>query len=268
VTEVETWIRDPYAIYAKHVLHLKPLNAIEQEAGPPERGNAIHRALERFLNAFPGTLPGDGLDELLRIGKQAFVEMGAGPATLALWMPRFERAARWFVHYQSDRRRRISRSFVEVKGSLSLKSALPFELRGRADRIDLFPDGQAAILDYKSGRAPSKKQMENLLSPQLALEGAMLLEHAFGEIAASGLKEFVHVRLTGGDPPGQEQIADLDANASAAKAGTMLHAMVARYENPATAYVSWALRERVTDKGDYDHLARVLEWSAGDEADE
>ena len=46
--------------------------------------------------------------------------------------------------------------------------------------------------------------METLFSPQLALEGAMLMDRAFGEIAASGLKEFVHIRLTGGDPPGEE----------------------------------------------------------------
>ena len=64
--------------------------------------------------------------------------MGAGPATLALWIPRFDRAARWFVHYEMDRRKQITRSFVEVKGSLQVQSAFGFALRGRADRIDLF----------------------------------------------------------------------------------------------------------------------------------
>jgi ATP-dependent helicase/nuclease subunit B len=265
---VETWIRDPYAIYAKHVLRLKPLKPIEQEAGPGERGSAIHRALENFLIAFPNSLPGNALDELLRMGHQAFVQMGAGPAALALWIPRFERAARWFLHYETDRRKQITRSFVEVKGTLEVQSALGFALRGRADRIDLFDDGRAAILDYKSGRAPSKKQMETLFSPQLALEGAMLMDGAFREIAASGLKEFVHLRLTGGDPPGEELPANLDAGALAIKARELLHSLVARYDDPCTSYPSWKLRERITDRSDYDHLARVLEWSAGGEADE
>ena len=268
VTEVETWIRDPYAIYAKHVLRLKPFKPIEQEAGPGERGSAIHRALENFLIAFPDSLPANALDELLRMGHQAFVQMGAGPAALALWIPRFERAARWFLHYETDRRKQITRSFVEVKGTLEVQSALGFALRGRADRIDLFDDGRAAILDYKSGRAPSKKQMETLFSPQLALEGAMLMDGAFGDIGASGLKEFLHIRLTGGDPPGKAEAANLDAGALAIKAREMLHSLVAQYDDPCTSYPSWKLRERVTDRSDYDHLARVLEWSAGGEADE
>jgi ATP-dependent helicase/nuclease subunit B len=187
---------------------------------------------------------------------------------LALWNPRFERAARWFLHYETDRRKQITRSFVEVKGTLEVQSALGFALRGRADRIDLFDDGRAAILDYKSGRAPSKKQMETLFSPQLALEGAMLMDGAFGDIAASGLKEFLHIRLTGGDPPGKAEAANLDAGALAIKARELLHSLVAQYDDPCTSYPSWKLRERVTDRSDYDHLARVLEWSAGGEADE
>ena len=62
--------------------------------------------------------------------------------------------------------------------------------------------------------------------------------------------------------------AELDADALAVKARELLHSLVARYEDPSTPYVSWKLRERVTDRSDYDHLARVLEWSAGGEANE
>src|SRR5712671_6683713 len=80
VTEIETWLRDPYAIYAKHVLRLRPLDAIDEEPGPRQRGNAIHAALERFLNAFPAALPPDALEHLLRLGDEAFKDAGATPA--------------------------------------------------------------------------------------------------------------------------------------------------------------------------------------------
>ena len=34
VTEIETWLRDPYAIYARHVLKLRPLDPLDAPIGP------------------------------------------------------------------------------------------------------------------------------------------------------------------------------------------------------------------------------------------
>lgn len=267
VTEIETWIRDPYAIYAKHVLKLRPLDPIDQEPGPAERGSAVHRALEQFLKDFPDSLPGEAADELIRLGHAAFVAAGADQAALALWMPRFRRAAEWFVAYERERRKTISRSFVEVKGTLRLPGEFGFALKGRADRIDILHDGRATILDYKTGSAPSDKQIENLLSPQLPLEGAMLLAGAFGEVTPASLAEFVHVRLTGNDPPGLEQIAKVDANISAREARRLLENLVNRYADSSQPYFSRVQPFQMRDAGDYDHLARVLEWWRADEGE-
>jgi ATP-dependent helicase/nuclease subunit B len=260
VTEIEKWIRDPYAIYAKHVLKLKPLDPIDQEPGPAQRGIAIHRVMEQFLKAFPKDLPADALDELLRLGRQSFVETGAGPSVLALWMPRFERAASWFIGFESKRRNAVARSLVEVRGQWRPSSAHEFELHGRADRIDLFPNGSAAIIDYKSGRAPTERQIQHLLSPQLPLEGAMLLAGAIGEIAATSLTEFVHVRLTGGDPAGSAEIPNLDPNQLAAEARRLLQTLIERYDDESEPYRSRVAPFKMRESGDYDHLARVTEW--------
>jgi ATP-dependent helicase/nuclease subunit B len=48
------------------------------------------------------------------------------------------------------------------------------------------------------------------------------------------------------------------------EAWTRLEQLLLHYNDPMTGYLSRALpfREGETD-GDYDHLARVLEWSAG-----
>lgn len=267
VTEIETWIRDPYAIYAKHVLGLRPLDPLDQAPGPAERGVAVHRALERFLRNFANALPADAVDELLRLGREEFVKSGADSPVLALWMPRFERAARWFVDFERERRKKIERSVIEVKGVMPVACSSGFELRGRADRIDMTRPGQASILDYKTGRVPSGKQLESLLAPQLPLEGAMLLAGAFGDLKASSLAEFVHVQLTGGDPPGQECIAKLEANGLAGKALRLLEKLVARYENPGEPYRSRVAPFRVMEAGDYDHLARVREWWDSEEGD-
>jgi ATP-dependent helicase/nuclease subunit B len=268
VTEIETWLRDPYAIYAKHVLRLRPLDAIDEEPGPRQRGNAIHAALERFLTAFPAALPPDAMAHLLRLGQEAFAEAGATEAVLALWTPRFVRAAHWFLAYERGRRNQITKSYVEVKGSLEIPAREKFILRGRADRIDFLADGAASLLDYKTGRVPTDKQIEKPISPQLPLEGAMLLEGALGDHRAASLRKFIHVRLTGAEPPGVECVAELDANALADKAITRLVERVARYDDPAQPYLSRVMPFRKSDEGDYDHLARVREWTLEERLDE
>jgi ATP-dependent helicase/nuclease subunit B len=268
ITEIETWLRDPYAIYAKHVLRLRPLDAIDEEPGPRQRGNAIHAALERFLTAFPAALPPDAMEHLLRLGQEAFAEAGATQAVLALWNPRFARAARWFLAYERGRRNQITKSYVEVKGSLEISAREKFVLRGRADRIDFFAGDAASLIDYKTGRAPSDKQIEKLISPQLPLEGAMLLEGALGDHRAASLGEFIHVRLTGAEPPGEECVVKLNANSLATDAIARLTARVARYDDPAQPYLSRAMPFRRSDEGDYDHLARVREWTLEERLDE
>jgi ATP-dependent helicase/nuclease subunit B len=165
------------------------------------------------------------------------------------------------------RRLQITKSCVEVKGSLEIPAREKFILRGRADRIDFFSGDAASLLDYKTGRVPSDKQIKLLLSPQLPLEGAMLLEGALGDRAAS-LREFIHIRLTGAEPPGLECVAEVDANAKAAEALRRLTARVARYDDPAQPYRSREMPFRMSDEGDYDHLARVREWSLEERLEE
>ena len=48
VTEIEDWLRDPYTIYARHILRLKPLDAVDAEPGAAERGTFIHAAIGDF----------------------------------------------------------------------------------------------------------------------------------------------------------------------------------------------------------------------------
>ncbi|HEY4265603.1 MAG TPA: double-strand break repair protein AddB [Micropepsaceae bacterium] len=262
ITEIETWLRDPYAIYARHVLHLKLLDPIDSEPGPRERGIAVHGALERFLRSFPDALPPDALSHLLSFGDEAFAQAGATPAILALWRPRFERAARWFLRYETERRRHIAKSLVEVKGTLDIAAGGNFTLRGRADRIDVFSDASASIIDYKTGRPPSNPQINTLHAPQLPLEAAMLLRGGFAEHRATSVRELIHVRLTGGEPAGEDFIADVkNVDGLAAKAWQRLTDHVQKFGYETMPYLSRAMPERTTDKGDYDHLARVREWT-------
>src|SRR5690606_20223386 len=59
VTQIQTWMRDPYAIYARHILRLKALDPIDADPGAADKGTIIHAVLDRFLNAYPDRLPGN-----------------------------------------------------------------------------------------------------------------------------------------------------------------------------------------------------------------
>ena len=77
--------------------------------------------------------------------------------------------------------------------------------RTRADRIEQRRDGSYAILDYKTGSTPTEKQVRTGLSPQLTLEGAILRQGGFTEIAGGSISEVAYVALRGGEPAGEQR---------------------------------------------------------------
>src|SRR3546814_1197290 len=56
VTRIETWMGDPYALYAREILHLRPLDPLDADPGAAERGTLVHAALEQFLKRHPKVL--------------------------------------------------------------------------------------------------------------------------------------------------------------------------------------------------------------------
>lgn len=256
VTEIETWLRDPYAIYAKHVLGLRPLDAPDEPIGPLERGRMLHKAVERFIDTYRDGLPDDAVQQLVAIADQVFAENGTPAAALALWRPRFLGAACGFVEVERERRAGIGKSHLEVRGELKLSG---FTLTGIADRIDILKDGSAAILDYKTGAPPSNKQVSELLSPQLPLEAAMLAQDGFG-IGAHIAEALIYLSLAGEKQARNPQYIP-DAKELAAEAVAQLARRIAWFKDADTPYRPRVRPFRTDIPGDYDHLARVKEWS-------
>ncbi|MSO53913.1 MAG: double-strand break repair protein AddB, partial [Rhodospirillales bacterium] len=117
VTQIEVWMRDPYAIYARHVLGLNALDPIDADPTAADYGTVIHDALYAFVKAHPDRLPDDALARLIALGRDAFQPWVGRPVS-AFWWPRFERIAAWFIEHEQERRTQIAQRFAEVKGRL------------------------------------------------------------------------------------------------------------------------------------------------------
>jgi ATP-dependent helicase/nuclease subunit B len=274
VTAIEDWLRDPYTIYAKHILKLEPLDPVDMPLSAADRGSAIHAALGDFTERFADALPDDPAGMLRRIGEKHFAPLMTRPEARALWWPRFLRIASWFASWEMERRINVTGIDSEVRGEIAI--ALPggrqFFLSARADRIERRSDRTFAILDYKTGQPPTDKQVRMGLSPQLTLEAAILRNGGFKGIPAkASVSELTYVRLSGNNPPGEERILQLrrDRNEpplfpddAADEALAKLEALIRRFEDEATAYTSLSMSMWSNRYGSYDDLARIKEWSA------
>jgi ATP-dependent helicase/nuclease subunit B len=272
VTQVETWMRDPYALYAQEILRLRALDPIDADPGLAERGIAIHRALDRFLRAFPEALPADAEARLVALGEAEFGAALERPGLRAFWWPRFLRIARWFVAEETERRQRLAAIRSEPAGKLALPApAGPFLLAAKADRIDLTREGGLVLIDYKTGSVPLSADVELGFSPQLPLEAAIAETGGFDGIAAAPAAALEYWHLTGGDPPGRAVTPAKDGDAlrqliDGAVAG--LRDLVARFDDPRTPYRAVPRPEKAPRYSDYAHLARIKEWSIAGEGGE
>ena len=59
MTEIETWLRDPYAIYARHVLKLTKLRPLDEATDAADYGSLVHAGLHHFLAEFGTRWPAD-----------------------------------------------------------------------------------------------------------------------------------------------------------------------------------------------------------------
>ncbi|MEZ7136462.1 double-strand break repair protein AddB [Komagataeibacter sp. SM21] len=272
VTEIETWMRDPYAIYARRILRLRRLADLEELADAADYGQIVHAALERWFRAHPSDWPAGGAERMQAVFAEVLREAGLRPALAAWWAPRLDRIAAWCARTEEARRATGTPRTVltELSGRMRLEDLPggPFTLRGRADRIDLHDgDGGLSLFDYKTGTLPLRRSVVEGWQSQLVLEAAMIECGGFPPPVAGSVSELVYWRLTGGHVPAQvldvargEELAELIASCRAG-----LRALVSAYDNPDQPYLSHPFPGEEPRFADYAHLARVAEWSAARE---
>lgn len=267
VTSVQNWVRDPYSVYADRILGLRSMERPGASAEVLARGTAVHDAIERIVETWPDALPEDSADRIEGFLVEALIEAGFEDAALARERPLARNAARWLEQFERERRARGVELLIEQSGALAVDAPFaPFTVTAKADRIELDASG-AAVMDFKTGRTPSQKEVMAGFAPQLTLTAAILAAGGF-TAAPTEAVELLYVKITGRKAPGEvTDVARIGRNNALTAAELAerelerLKAGVARFDDPATPYPSWAAPQFMGNfGGNYDHLARVWEW--------
>ncbi|MGN6209176.1 double-strand break repair protein AddB [Asticcacaulis sp.] len=267
VTQVEVFVRDPYAIYARRILGLKPMDRPNEPVEARQRGTAIHKSLERFAES--GVLGDEGVRRLTDMLEEELTATHLSPAQMALQKPLLPGMAQEFVAFETARRATRPRLVIEQQGELKLATALgEFTLTAKADRIEVRDDG-VDILDFKTGQPPSAKAVAAGFYPQLTLTATIIRHGGFAGIAQEKpVGELLYVQVTPDRTTTRNAVPKGEiATDLAEKALDGLRRRLDDYADPGKPYLSWtAPQYQKVRGGDYDHLARLYEWSVlGDE---
>ena len=224
-----------------------------------------------FAEQYPKALPAHAQEILLALGTDAFAEIAeAYPELYAEWWPRFTRLATEFVVWEQDRRPDLVEVYAERSGRLSipLPDGTIFNLRARADRIEQRRDGGFTIIDFKTGQPPGVKEVYAGFSPQLTLEAMMLMKGAFkGLPMAKETPDLIYIHTTGGREPIKPREIGPTGKETRPVAEIVeehrrrFEGMIARFAKGEAAYVSRPFPKYARRFSEYDHLARVKEWS-------
>ncbi len=259
LTSVSRLIRDPYAIYARYILRLSPLDPLRQTPDPRERGNLFHMILERFVRErIQDERRDDAFRRLMRIAVEVLATETPFPAARVFWLARLERAAGHIL--TQDSKYNGTPLAIEKQGAL-LIAPLAFTLFGTPDRIDRLPDGKLLIIDYKTGAPPSEKQQREY-DKQLLLAAAMAERGGFQDLGPSEVAMISYIGLGSGEkavetPISSELLEDV---------WNRFISLIAQYQAREAGYTSRRAVFQDRFEGDYDHLARYGEWQMSDRA--
>ena len=265
-TRIETWLKDPYAIYARYILKLKKLDPLEQQPDAALRGTMLHEILDHFVTAYPKDIPENANSILTQYARNSLEANYDDPALWSFWWPRFSRLSEWYINHEKQWRVTASPLQTESTGKIDIqRPGGIFTITAKADRIDKTSTG-VVIIDYKSGGTYSKKAIITGDLPQLPIEALIVAHGGFAEIPQN-VTSLGYWILTGGSPAGKITSINNDIEDIIACTEKGLKALIDTFDDSETPYYSIPRPDKAPRFNDYEHLARVQEWSVLGELD-
>ena len=268
VTQIETLRRDPYGIFARHILNLLPLDPLGVELGAREKGLFLHDVLARFCTVHPdGPLPADSATRLAEMARAAMRPLLENAAFRAFQWPQVEKALHFYLGFEAARRGGIRQILVETPGQIEvpLQDGSVFTLTARPDRLEINRGGTVTIVDYKTGTVPSVREVQAGFSPQLTLEAIMADMGCFGLPRGAQSNGAVYLKLGGADGGHERALRFKEAEFHEVLSihYEQLQALLNQFRLVETPYLSKPYAKFIQRFSVYDHLARSGEWAGG-----
>lgn len=262
---VDLLVADPYSVFAKYILRLYPLNDLDMPMDQRDYGTLIHAIIEEFNNLYPNDLPPNALQILLEIGDKHFSLNKIDDDKRNFWLPKFVKTAEWIIEQEKDYRQLVKSVHNEVRGEIKYNFPLgEFSFTAIADRIDELKDGTLNIFDYKTGTFPTKKQVDTGHALQLPLEGLIAQKGGFNGIKSQTVNNLTYWQLG----TKKLEIAPQDAQDNLIdKSEEYLLRLISAFDFETTPYHSRPVPKYIPKNRDYEHLARIKEWSVQEDGE-
>lgn len=258
VTKLDRLKADPFAFYADVMLRLSQLDAVDADPSPAWRGTIIHDVFEKWMKE-----DGCDPDKLAPRARAMLDRIAAHPVLRALWAPRLMEAIGWVAETIATLRAEGREPIAAERWGEATVGGI--RLYGKVDRIDRLADGNLAIVDYKTGKPPSRTQVAEGFAMQLGLLGLIAEQGGFEDVDGTPIAfEYWSLAAKGRQLGHVESPVD-GRNATIAPedftrlAATNLAQAAARWLTGDEPFVA-KLHPELAPYGDYDQLMRLDEW--------
>jgi ATP-dependent helicase/nuclease subunit B len=262
ITDFDQLKSDPFGFYAKKILRLRVLDAVDAEPSHAWRGTLVHDILQKWFDE-DGCAPAG----LMKRAQALLTDLDLDPVLRALWQPRIAEGLRWIALETQRLQAEEGRSLLvaEQEGKMEMSG---ITITGRADRIDRLADGGLAIIDYKTGMPPKTKQVTAGFALQLGLVGLMAECGTIDGVSGSASRfeywslakdkgSFGYIAVPTSKKPTDNKI---DASDFVAFALREVEEALATWINGNGAFTA-KLHPEYAKFEDYDQLMRLQEWN-------
>ena len=201
---------------------------------------------------------------MLNIGLRKFDEVGVDEEVKTFWCQRLQTIANKVVSLEKENRIDVKKVHCETEGKMEFNGkAGSFLITATADRIDELKDGSLRIIDYKTGKARSKKEIEKVTAPQLPIEGMIAQESGFKNVPVNKVSSMQYWSFKGKS----EKTDSEQSQNSIIKIKQVLQNLIDAFDDENRPYLAKPIPGGGGQYGDYDHLSRFLEWSVKDDSE-
>lgn len=268
ITAVSTWIRDPYSLFARDVLRLKPLDPLDAPMGAREYGTAIHAGVERYINQVEAVSDPQNKSVLISLLADALRDRNIADAEIAKETARLDAMAQelidWFAGVEA---KGFDVTGTEVKADKRIDD-LNFLLTGSVDMVARAPQGYG-LYDFKTGGHAAPGEIAAGFDLQLPLSAWLAANDGLTGQPSADAIDIAYIKLKGygdGVARGSALLTRGDNKKSlpelTEQSIDILRKLIKDFDKPETGYPSQPRAKWVNAYGDYDDLARRSEWSA------